>query len=177
MGALEGGVWWPQTSTTFFVTSHFSSEISLTSQILYWTFTYFVFVLCVSLAPYYVQHLQSGLLWTSSLLYFILVSYTFTSLFKILSTKMVHELLCEPEAPLRPNFIEKSHCSIETADSLGSLRDNTTLLRYCTPFTIRIPLMIIRFPHYDIVLSSLSLECYKMAFLLYFYLHHGRRKF
>ena len=161
----------------FFVTSHFSSEISLTSQILYWTFTYFVFVLCVSLAPYYVQHLQSGLLWTSSLLYFILVSYTFTSLFKILSTKMVHELLCEPEAPLRPNFIEKSHCSIETADSLGSLRDNTTLLRYCTPFTIRIPLIIIRFPHYDIVLSSLSLECYKMAFLLYFYLHHGWRKF
>ena len=108
---------------------------------------------------------------------FILVSYTFTSLFKILSTKMVHELLCEPEAPLRPNFIEKSHCSIETADSLGSLRDNTTLLRYCTPFTIRIPLMIIRFPHYDIVLSSLSLECSKMAFLLYFYLHHGSKKF
>ena len=93
---------------------------------------------------------------------FILVSYTFTSLFKILSTKMVHELLCEPEAPLRPNFIEKSHCSIETADSLGSLRDNTTLLRYCTPFTIRIPLMIIRFPHYDIVLSSS-----KVAYLLY----------
>ena len=65
-GALEGGVWWPQTSTIFLVTSHFSNEISLTSQILYWTLTYFVFFLCVSLA--YLQHLESGML--CSLLYF-----------------------------------------------------------------------------------------------------------
>ena len=60
-GALEGGVWWPQTSTIFLVTSHFSDEISLTSPFLYWTLTYFVCVLCVSLAPYF-QHLQSGVL-------------------------------------------------------------------------------------------------------------------
>ena len=67
-GALKGGVWWPQTSTIFMVTSHFSYEISLTSQILYWALTYFVFfVLCVSLANY-LQQLQSGVL--SSLLYF-----------------------------------------------------------------------------------------------------------
>ena len=66
-GALEGGIWWPQTSTIFLVTSHFLNEISLTSQILYWALTYFVFFLCVSLA-HYLQHLQSGML--SSLLYF-----------------------------------------------------------------------------------------------------------